>query len=259
MVRLVDTDLARPQLTAAIDEALLLSRMAGRSGDTVHLYRRRPPSVSIGYFQSAAEVADLEACRADGIPVVRRISAGGAIYTDERQLVYALAHDPPRPLRAKEGLDIGCDAVVRTLARLGVEDARREGVNDVLVGTRKVSGSAQVIRRGVHLVHGTMLVDVDRTAMVRYLGQDRREGSTRVGTTPGGRVTTLAEVMGAPPPLDTVKAILAEELATAVGGVVEPGDLDAWERAEAARLEGERYANDEWNLRRGRPGPVAID
>jgi lipoate-protein ligase A len=249
-VRLVDTDLARPQLTAAIDEALLLSRMAGRSEDTVHLYRRRPPSVSIGYFQSAAQVADLGACRADGIPVVRRISAGGAIYTDERQLVYALSHDPPRPLRAQEGLDLACDAIVRTLARLGVENARRQGINDVVVGTLKVSGSAQAIRRGVHLVHGTVLVDVDRSAMVRYLRPGQREGPDGVRTTPGARVTTLAQVLGAPPPIDTVKAILAEELATGMGGVVEPGGLEAWERAETARLEEERYANDEWNLRR---------
>jgi lipoate-protein ligase A len=250
MVRLVDTDLERPQLTAAIDEALLRSRMAGLSGDTVHLYRRRPPSVSIGYFQSAAEVADLEACRADGVPVVRRASAGGAIYTDERQLVYAMVHDPPSHLGAQEGLDVACDAIVMALGRLGVPDARREGANDVVVGDRKVSGSAQVIRRRTHMVHGTVLVDVDRSAMVRYLRAGKVKEMERGHETPADRVTTLAEVMGAPPSMDTVKTVLAEELARALGGEVEPGRLTDWELAEATRLEAERYSADEWNLRR---------
>ena len=250
MVRLVDTDLGRPQLTAAIDEALLESRRADRSVDTVHLYRRRPPSVSIGYFQSAAQVADLEACRRDDVPVVRRISAGGAIYTDERQLVYALTHRPPTPMRALEGFDLACGALARALVRLGVEEAAREGVNDVVVGRAKVSGSAQVVRWGTHLIHGTLLVDLDREALGRYLRPGAPKERERGHGAPGDRVTTLAEVLGTPPPMDTVKTVVAEELALAVEGPLEPGHLDDWEVGEAGRLEAERYTRDEWNLRR---------
>jgi len=250
MVRLVDTDLERPQLTAAIDEALLTSRIAGHSGDTVHLYRRRPPSVSIGYFQSAAEVADLEACRRDGVPVVRRISGGGAIYTDEHQLVYALAHQPPSPIKAPEGLAMACGALVRALHRLGIEDARMSGVNDVVVGTSKVSGSAQVVRKGVHLVHGTVLVDVDRSALARYLLPPVGKQGTAGHPPPAQRVTTLTDIVGTPLPMDVVKTVVAEELARAVGGVVEVGHLNTWENDEADRLVGERYTRDEWNLRR---------
>jgi lipoate-protein ligase A len=250
MVRLVDTDLERPQLTAAIDEALLESRLAGRCGDTIHLYRRRPPSVSIGYFQSAERVADLEACRRDGVPVVRRISAGGAIYTDERQLVYALAFRPPRPIGAKEGLAIACGALVRALTRLGVGGATMAGFNDVLVEGGKVSGSAQVIRKGVHLVHGTVLVDSDMMAMTRYLralpGEDDPDGHP----VPSSRLTTLAHLMGSPPSMAQVKEAVVKELAAAVGGAPEIGPLLVDEVREAARLEEERYANSAWTLKR---------
>jgi lipoate-protein ligase A len=250
MVRLVDSDLERPQLTAAIDEALLRSRMKGHSEDTIHLYRRRPSSVSIGYFQSAAMVADIEACRRDGVPVVRRISGGGAIYTDERQLVYALTFHPTVPIKAREGFALVCGAIVMALDRLGVEGARKEGVNDVMVGRAKVSGSAQVIRKGTHLVHGTVLVDVDKKALTRYLLSPEEKERPRGHLSPVDRVTTLADIMGGPPPMDVVKKVVSEELAQVVGGDPEPGRLNTWELDEADRLEGERYSQDEWNLKR---------
>ncbi len=248
-VRLIDTDLERPQLTAAIDEALLESRIDDRGGDTIHLYRRRPPSVSIGYFQKAGEVADLEACGRDGIPVVRRISGGGAIYTDERQLVYAITMRPPRPIKAKQGFEAVCGAVVRALGRLGVEGARMEGINDVMVGDAKVSGSAQVIRKGVHLVHGTVLVDADLEAMATYLRPHGQKMELRGHETPAARVTTLARLLGRVPPMDEVKAAVVAELASIMEGDPLEGHLEIEERDRALELEGKRYTNDEWNLR----------
>ena len=44
--------------------------------------------------------------------------------------------------------------------------------------------------------------------------------------------------------------MVAEELARIVGGALEPGHLNTWERDQADRLEGDRYMRDEWNLRR---------
>lgn len=249
-VRVVDTDLARPQRTAAIDEAILDSRAGDRTGDTLHLYRRRPASVSIGYFQSAAEVADLEACARDGVPVVRRVSGGGAIYTDERQLVYALAFRPTKHMSARGGLDLVCQALVRALIRLGVEGARHEGVNDVMAGNAKVSGSAQAIRRGVHLVHGTVLVDADVDAMFRYLRPMPEKLRAKGLPGPRARVTTLAALLGSPPSMERVKHAVVEELVTAVGGRPREGSLEASESREADRLESERYGRDEWNMRR---------
>jgi len=250
MVRVVDTDVARPELTAAIDETLLQARVAGTCGDTVHLYRRRPPSVSIGYFQSAAEVADLEACRRDDVPVVRRASGGGAIFTDDRQLVYALVWAPPKAATAKEGFDLACGAIARALGRLGAKGVERSGVNDVLVWGRKVSGSAQAVRRGVHLLHGTVLVDADLDAMFTYLRPLGVKLEAQGLKAPAARVTTLGAVLGRVPPMEEVKRALVEELCAAIGGVPLSGTLDAQERERAEALVSSRFSLDSWNLRR---------
>jgi lipoate-protein ligase A len=250
MVRVVDSDVARPELTAAIDETLLRTRIEGRCPDTIHIYRRRPPSVSIGLFQTAAEVADLEACERDGVPVVRRSSGGGAIYTDDRQLVYALVWRPERPVRAEQGFELVCGAIVGALGHLGVPDVKRAGVNDVEVGGRKVSGSAQAVRRGVHLVHGTVLVDADLDAMFTYLRPMHAKLEKAGLTSPRERVTTLAEVLGRAPSLEDVKLAVGTQLATVARGKPEPGDLTADERAMADRLVEKRFSNRAWNLRR---------
>jgi lipoate-protein ligase A len=249
-VRLVDTDVERPQLTAAIDEALLESRLSESCPDTIHMYRRRPASVSIGYFQASASVVDLEVCNRDGVPVVRRVSGGGAIYTDEAQLVYALVHSPARTMPAREGFALACGAVVRALRRMGVDDARVSGVNDVLAGDAKVSGSAQALRKGVHLVHGTVLVNPDLEAMFKYLRPQPAKLRAQGLPVSKERVTTLAKVLDHIPPMEEVKRVLAAELASAIGCTVQSGGLTTFERDAALRLEAEKYTRDEWNLMR---------
>jgi lipoate-protein ligase A len=249
-VRLIDTDIGRPHLTTAIDEAILESRLAGSCPDTVHLYRRVPASVSIGYFQASSSVVDLDACRRDGVPVVRRVSGGGAIYTDDKQLVYALVYAPPEPMTAREGFGMACAAIVRALEGLGVVGARASGVNDVLVGNAKVSGNAQAIRRGVHLIHGTVLVDADLDAMFTYLRPQVQKLRAHALDRPEARVTTLATVLGISPSMADVKRAVAGELAASVGRPLEVGTLSPGELEMAQTLERERYTTDEWNLKR---------
>ena len=249
-VRLVDTDIERPHMTAATDETRLDSRLPGSCQDTVHLYRRVPASVSIGYFQASSAVVDLDACRRDGVPVVRRVSGGGAIYTDDKQLVYALVYMPPEPMTAREGFAMVCAAIVRALDELGVANANFSGVNDVLVGNAKVSGNAQAIRRGVHLIHGTVLVDADLDAMFTYLRPQPQKLRAHAIDRPEARVTTLATVLGSCPSMADVKRAVAGEIAASIGRPLEVGTLAPGEEGMAQTLEAERYTTDEWNLKR---------
>ena len=58
--------------------------------------------------------------------------------------------------------------VTEALRRLGV-DARPSGRNDIMIGTRKVSGNAFYHIPGRNIVHGTMLYDTDMDNMVRSI------------------------------------------------------------------------------------------
>ena len=77
--RLITTSPLSGAENMAIDEALLCSFDPISSQPVLRLYGWNPPTLSLGRFQKAAEVLDLERCTAEGVAVVRRMTGGGVI------------------------------------------------------------------------------------------------------------------------------------------------------------------------------------
>jgi lipoate-protein ligase A len=211
-MRVVETDLAQPAYTVACDQALLTARAEGSVPDTLHLYRRSRPAISLGHFQRLEDCVDVELARESGIEVIRRVSGGSAIFTDPGQLIYCLALSadqvPESPL---ESYPLLCRGVVEALAILGVRAAYRP-LNDVEVGGRKISGSAQTRKRGVVLQHGTLLVDTDVDIMVRVL---KAQGDKRWRAR--SELTTLKQELGTAPRMKEVRSAVIEGFSKSLG------------------------------------------
>lgn len=86
------------------------------------------------------------------------------------------------------------------LAHFGVE-AEMSGRNDLIVGGRKVSGSAYKLRVGNaagkgrrSLHHGTMLLNVDLSALGRYLSPNKLKMQSKGIASVASRVLNLSEV-----------------------------------------------------------------
>lgn len=156
-----------PWMNMAIDEAVMYARGLGAAPDTVRLYIFSPSAITIGYFQSLSATVDIELARKLGIPVVRRISGGGAVYHDEfGEITYSVVlpeENVPRDF--EESFRYLTEAVVRAARKLGLP-AKYVPLNDVVIGGRKISGQAQARKKGVVLQHGTFMyaTDVERLA-----------------------------------------------------------------------------------------------
>jgi len=246
-LRVIDTDLADPAFTAAIDEVILDTALSGGS-PTLHLYRRSPPGVTLGYFQKADENVDLEFCRENDIKVMRRMSGGGVIYTDERQLVYGLAAKDMLPEAPSACFELVCGNLAKTLSGLGC-DCIFSPENDILCDGRKISGSAIVNRGNTKLIHGTVIVEIDRYVMFMALKVPKERLMSKGLKDPGERVTSLVEAIGRPLPMEAVKGAVVDAVRQAIGLEVSMGELSDEERSKAEDLVRTKYGNHEWNLR----------
>lgn len=156
----------------AVDAALLESAVAG-GPCTVRWYRWDEATLSIGYFQGLDEArGNPRFCH---LPVVRRLSGGGAI-VHHHELTYSCTLPARHPLAAdaRQLYTVVHGRIVEVLAESGVSVALRGKVDsdraneflcfgrgddfDVVMAGHKVLGSAQRRRKGAVLQHGSLVL-----------------------------------------------------------------------------------------------------
>ena len=115
------------------------------------------PTVIIGRNQDLETEVNLPFCREHAVRVVRRKSGGGCVYADKGNLMVSF-------ITPERGVDSVFPACMRRLSSvlqsLGAK-AFVSGHNDVLVGGRKVSGSAFFVHPSSSIVHCTLMHSVD--------------------------------------------------------------------------------------------------
>ena len=179
-------------LNMAIDQALL-ERAGRRDERWLRLYRWRPHCLSFGRHEQALRRYDRSRIEAAGLDVVRRPTGGRAVW-HAGELTYAVA----MPVAALSGVRAAYLEIHRVLLRglhaleidaalapaspvpglgTGACFARAVG-GEILVGGRKVVGSAQVREGGGLLQHGSVLLRDDQ-AMVGAVtrGEPAADGS----------------------------------------------------------------------------------
>ncbi|MEM2282640.1 MAG: biotin/lipoate A/B protein ligase family protein [Candidatus Hadarchaeales archaeon] len=239
-----------PFMSMALDEAILKLNSLGKSPNTLRFWTWCPSAVSIGYFQSVELEVDLEAARERGVEVVRRITGGGAVFHDkDGELTYSLVcGGEDLPADILESYRKVCAGLVAGLRKLGLQ-AEFRPVNDVLVGGRKISGSAQTRRWGSVLQHGTILLDPDFQVMFQVLRVGREKISDKGIASPLERVTSVARELGRCPAVEEVREAMIMGFSEALDVRFEEGDLSAEEMELALQLR-EKYSSREWTHRR---------
>jgi lipoyl(octanoyl) transferase len=204
----------------ASDELLL--ELAERTGVPVlHFYRWDPAALSLGYAQPLERHVNIACCREKGVPVVRRMTGGKAVFHD-RELTYSLSGPAaafPFSGDLMESYKTIAQAFLAGLDHLGIraEMAPRQfraagaGVSscfaqpsafEILVNGRKLIGSAQKRTRRSVLQHGSLLID--------FCAADWEDLLVNPGDDVSSRVTSLKEELHEAPPVEAVmESVLA--------------------------------------------------
>lgn len=123
------------------------------------------PTVIFGRNQVVENEVNLDYCREHGIHVVRRKSGGGCVYADLDNVMLSF-------VTSEENVGIAfnrfINMVLLVLRKLGVE-ATGSSHNDIMIGDRKVCGTAcyHVGRRSI--VHSTLLYDTNMEHMLHAI------------------------------------------------------------------------------------------
>lgn len=220
----------------AVDEAMFLTAET-IGGPTLRFYRWQEPTLSLGYFQCSRDIPT----SLQSLPMVRRLSGGGAIVHD-KELTYSLVipaglwprqaiHDLVRDVHA---------AIRRALPALqpAVADEpsvtppflcfERRSQQDLILGDSKIVGSAQRNRRGTVLQHGSILES--RSIAVQHLA---------------GLIDLKHTVLDE----ERIRAIV-REVGDDWGWDFKSDPLSGKERLLAAELQRSKYASKEWNQSR---------
>jgi lipoate---protein ligase len=242
---IIDTP-RRGSLNMALDYVMLQSMSRRESPPTIRVYRWEKPAITIGYFQILHEEVYEDECRMEGIPVIRRISGGGAVL-HEHEITYSIT----LPLRSKTSggkmLDSFrdlCEPVIKALQKQSLQASYRP-ISDIVVGNRKVSGCAQARKQGALLQHGAILLELEEKKLLRFLKLDK-DASPGIGCLKD----FLGDLVRTDDFIDTLTRDMIASFQSAWGIGITYETFSESELQRAYQIEQELFANHEWNENR---------
>jgi len=245
--RLLDTGFRNAAENMALDEVVLTARDHGWVPNTLRFLQFRPRCVLVGYHQAVDLEVRKNFCTQEGIEINRRITGGGALYWDEKQLGWEIiAH---RNLISRLG-DV--QRVYSTLSRGLIEGLRNLGItasfrprNDIEVRGQKISGIGGTEKGNAFLFQGTLLVDFDVETMFHSLRIPAEKLKDKEISSVRERITSVAQELGHTPPIEEIKTALAAGFSRVLGVDLRPGHLTP-EEEKLFVSESIRFASPEW-------------
>ncbi len=233
----------------AIDRAMVdLARATGAT--LFRLYQWRVDTVSFGANEAATRSWDRDALARDGVPCVRRPTGGRAVWHGRDDLTYAWAGPSGGPTGTRQRYRDLHRQLARAIDRgaapvaLAGRPSRPADLSpgacfdlavggEILVGERKVVGSAQKVMGSILLQHGAIAISAV-TELDRY----------RLGSSPAARTSQDSRLPEAPQLAERILATWREDGST-------PAPAELTERLLTASVEyGSQFRDPAWTWRR---------
>lgn len=252
----------------AVDEALL-QVMAQKSGTepVVRFYGWEPAALSLGYAQSYAKEVDEEACRQAGIDIVRRPTGGRAVL-HQYELTYSVIAPETNEnvsgtviesyLKISQALLYGLQAVgipAEIVAHGNMEGLGSSACFDapswyeLVVGGRKLVGSAQVRKEGMLLQHGSIILHFDTKLLFSILKFPSEELRQRLLQGFKNKACAMDEVWTRPVAREELEREICNGFRQVMGVELVASSLTAEEKSLVDELR-VKYLSDEWNKKR---------
>lgn len=156
-----------PYFNLALEEYLFLN---DKYNDDIIIIWRNEESIFMGKNQNPYQEVYHDIIEKGEIPILRRISGGGTVYHDLGNINMSFIQKD-RQLHEIDFLE-HTKFMQNMLLTLGLDVSITER-KDLFLNEKKISGSAQSIKRKNSLYHGTLLYDSDLNKLTKYLNSNK--------------------------------------------------------------------------------------
>lgn len=150
------------------------------------------PTVIFGRHQVMEDEVNIPFCREHGVQMYRRKSGGGCVYADRGNLM--LSYITP-DIHSEQVFQRYLDIISDALRQLGFPAVKSEH-NDILIDGHKVSGNACYALPTGTIVHGTLLYNVDFSALQQAITPSKEKLAKHGVQSVRQRVGNLVDLQG---------------------------------------------------------------
>ena len=251
-------------MNMAIDEAILTAQKE-QPNPTLRFYNWTQPAFSFGYFQDIDSEVDIEACRSDGIELVKRMTGGGTVVHGWELTYTLILPRGAREMSISDAYDGIGHSLVRAFQKLGIpaqcyavgadsagavrNRTYRSEANicltnpaehDVMADDKKLAGVSVRRNRNGIMFQGYISLDMPPATILTRVSKDPevqeilRERLTAINTE-GCSIT---------------RNMLIQSISETfnLGIAFHSGTLSSAERAHAETLVETKYATASWNF-----------
>lgn len=252
--RLIPTEIHNAFMNMAIDEAILSSRMENLVPNTIRLYQWNPSAVSIGRNQNLQDTIYVDNCHKLGIDIVRRNSGGGTVFHDRTgELTYSITAQMQN-LNASNVKEVYMSiyaAITDALRLLGIpadfNAGNQKNCPNLTVKARKISGSAQTVKRDIIQQHGTLLLNVNLPLMFQLLRVKGVDDCSLASQIAQRKITSIQKELGHAVSPETAANALIQGFKSIMKIHFSSAKLTLYEKALSRKLYANKYSSQNWN------------
>lgn len=158
--------------------------------DDCFMLWRNEPCIVIGKHQNTLAEINVDYIKENNIPVVRRLSGGGAVFHDLGNINFTF-------IKKDENENLinfrkYTEPILEVLKKLNIE-AKFEGRNDLTINGKKFSGNAEHVWKNKVLHHGTLLFSSEIRDLSSALKVDPSKFTDKAVKSVRSRVTNISE------------------------------------------------------------------